>query len=176
MPDVSTSMVLAACLVAAVTDLWCYRIHNLLTIPLLFLGLAYWLGLAGGWGLAASLSGAGVGFVALFGLYLAGGMGAGDVKLMAGLGAWLGPAMISHVLLASCAVGGVYGLGLLVWNRLRPPTEDEACRKCSGSIFGRRLQGEELARLTRSPTRRRQLIPYGPVIFIGLLATLFTCT
>ena len=33
----------------------------------------------------------GVGLISLLPLYAIGGMGAGDVKLMAGVGAWLGP-------------------------------------------------------------------------------------
>ena len=38
-----------------------------------------------------SLAGMGVGLISLLPLYAIGGMGAGDVKLMAGLGAWMGP-------------------------------------------------------------------------------------
>lgn len=170
--QLATATAVLASLIAAVSDLRAYRIPNRLTIPLLFSGLAYCLLTSGWWGLAASGAGAALGFGTLVGLYLAGGMGAGDVKLMTGLGAWLGPLMISDVLLTSCLVAGVYALVLLVGKRLqRGPREDRywpGWRKC----LQPGLAGGELAELAASPGRRRRLIPFGLVIFVGLLTTL----
>ena len=85
---------------AAVWD-WQYkRIPNYLTIPTLLLGLFYHI--CFGEGLRFSLSGFAVGFGALLPVMLAGGGGAGDVKLVGSLGAWLGWRGVLIVLAVSC--------------------------------------------------------------------------
>lgn len=50
-------------------------------------------------------------------LYLMRGLGAGDVKLLAVLGALLGWPLIGKVMLVSLWLGGLYGLGVLCWSR-----------------------------------------------------------
>lgn len=47
------------------------------------------------------------------------GMGAGDFKLLAALGAWLGPAMLLPVVLAASLIGALVGLGLKAGGQLR---------------------------------------------------------
>jgi leader peptidase (prepilin peptidase)/N-methyltransferase len=47
------------------------------------------------------------------------GMGAGDFKLLAGLGAWLGPMALLPVVLAASLSGAVVGLALKFNQRLR---------------------------------------------------------
>jgi len=92
---------------AAVLDLRSRRIPNWLTFTLLLSGLCVpWLGLspAGGFGRAA------LGLTLGFGLalipYLLGAWGAGDVKLVAGVGSWLGPLALLEVF-ALAAIGGM---------------------------------------------------------------------
>src|SRR3954453_2102749 len=67
------------------------RIPNLLTFGGAAVACAFALTFHGLEGLAVALGGWGVGFVLLLPMFLLGGMGAGDVKLLACLGAWLGP-------------------------------------------------------------------------------------
>ena len=76
---------------AAIIDGRSLRVPNWLTYHFLVGGLifAFWRG--GSPLLLSSLAGAAVGLMTLLPLYSIGGMGAGDVKLMAGLGAWIGP-------------------------------------------------------------------------------------
>src|SRR5262245_16625871 len=107
------AIVLAASLVAAVTDLWKFRVLNVVTLPVLLTGLVYHT-VAGaisdaGWtaGFLNSLLGALFGFGILFAFYVMGGMGAGDVKLMAALGAWLGMLLTLYVFIASSLATGL---------------------------------------------------------------------
>lgn len=51
-------------------------------------------------------------------LYLAGGMGGGDVKLMAAVGAFAGPALALQIALATCIAGGALSLGFLTAPRV----------------------------------------------------------
>ena len=77
--------------VAVASDVRQRRIPNLLTLPALGLALLVspWLG--GTSGPIEAFAGAMLGFLILVGPYAIGGMGAGDVKALMALGAWLGP-------------------------------------------------------------------------------------
>jgi prepilin peptidase CpaA len=107
-------VVTLAVLAAAVTDIHCRTVHNALTLPLLAVGLLYNAVQFGGAGLLAGTQGALVGFAIMIGFYALGGMGAGDVKLMAAIGAWFGvPATCAVAILGGLA-GGVYALVLIL--------------------------------------------------------------
>ena len=67
------------------------RIPNYLTLSTALAGLGFQFGVHGWFGLGQGFLGLVLGFALLIGFYLKGGMGAGDVKAMAALGAWLGP-------------------------------------------------------------------------------------
>jgi len=86
---IERSVLTAALVVLAVYDLRTRRLPNWLTFPLWGAGLLV-RGLEGQ--LSTALWGTLLGFVPFFVLFALGAMGAGDVKLLAGLGAWLGPA------------------------------------------------------------------------------------
>lgn len=109
--------VLGASLAAAVWDLRCRRIPNLITLPVLFLGVAFnaW---AGGFsGAVLSLGGAAVATLPFVVLYLYAGGGAGDAKLMAAVGAWLCLAQSVIVLMAVVLMGAILGLAQAAWQR-----------------------------------------------------------
>jgi prepilin peptidase CpaA len=110
-------VVLVAALAAAVTDLRAFKIHNLLTLPLLVSGLVYHAAVGGKPGLLDSFLGMLFGFGILFLFYLLGGMGGGDVKLMAGVGAWLGAPLTFVVFVASSLAAGVYALAVVLFTR-----------------------------------------------------------
>ena len=80
--------------VATITDLRSRRIPNWLVLPFLVAGIVV-SGVSHGWhGIGQSLMGLALGGV-LFGLlYWMGGMGMGDVKLLAAIGAWIGPGQL----------------------------------------------------------------------------------
>ncbi|MFQ2203822.1 prepilin peptidase [Aeromonas hydrophila] len=91
-----------------------------LTLPLLWGGLLF--NLAGGFApLADAVIGAMTGYLVLWSLYWAfklltgkEGMGYGDFKLLAALGAWLGWQALPIVLLLSSLVGAFIGIGLIL--------------------------------------------------------------
>ena len=101
---------IAVAVVAALWDLRTRRIPNVLTFGSALLAIvvhAYTGGVsAAGW----SLVGWFVGVVFFLPIFALRGMGAGDVKLLAALGAWLGPGPIVWVALFSLVAGGVIGL------------------------------------------------------------------
>lgn len=108
-------------LAAAVIDLRTTLLPDNLTLPLLWLGLV-----ASVTGLTPvspvdAIVGAAAGYLVLWGLYhafrlLTGkeGMGYGDFKLLAALGAWVGWQGLPVVILLSSGVGALVGLGLIM--------------------------------------------------------------
>lgn len=74
-------------------------------------GLGFASSLPGGLGLWSALAGAAIGLAVMLPLYLLRAMGAGDVKLMAMAGAFLGPEDVIGAVLCSFITGGVLSLG-----------------------------------------------------------------
>jgi len=95
-------------LLAAASDLRSRRIPNWLTLPALLAALlaSPWFGAAGG--PLAAMAGATMALALLVAPYALGGVGAGDVKALMVLGAWLGPEAVLGVaawaLVAGCAL------------------------------------------------------------------------
>ncbi|KAB0580604.1 prepilin peptidase [Ideonella dechloratans] len=96
-----------------------------LTLPLLWAGLC---AAALGWTLPVtqSIAGAVVGYLSLWSVYWLfklttgkEGMGAGDFKLLAALGAWLGWQAILPIVLMASVIGAVVGIGMKLGNALR---------------------------------------------------------
>ena len=84
------------------------------TFSMLGLGLLYHGVTGGAAALGNSVQGMLVGFAILIVFYILGGMGAGDVKLMAAIGAWLGMPLTLYVFFASAVAGGIDAVGLLL--------------------------------------------------------------
>ncbi len=93
---------------------------DVITLPLLWLGLLFNLS-ATFVDLHSAVAGAVVGYLVLWGVYWAfklttgkEGMGYGDFKLLAAIGAWLGWQMLPLVILLSSLVGAVVGITLII--------------------------------------------------------------
>lgn len=97
---------------AVASDLLSRRVPNILVLLMLAFGVALHLATApsAGSALTASLGGAGVGLVILLPFYAFGGMGAGDVKLLAATGSFLGPQGALVAGICTLAAGAVLGL------------------------------------------------------------------
>lgn len=113
-------MLAATVLVAAIYDLRYRRIPNWLTLSALLFGVALNAAQFGWSGLAIALRGAGLALLIYFPMYALRGMGAGDVKLMAAVGATVGAAHWFRIFLLSSMLGALCAIPLLIFKgRLR---------------------------------------------------------
>ncbi|WP_372832149.1 prepilin peptidase [Pontibacterium sp.] len=111
--DLSTVFLLLVLVVAALIDLRRNRIPNWLTFSTLGIGLSLQLIFLGSDGFINGLSGAGVGLALLLPFFLMGGMGAGDVKLMAAVGCFIGTTPVLLATAFSLLLAGGYALLLI---------------------------------------------------------------
>lgn len=118
--EISMVMVLLLVAVAMVFDVKSHRIPNWLVFLGALLGLAYQTYSTYGIGAMASIQGLAVGLAAFMPLYLLRAMGAGDVKLMAMVGTYLGPLSTLGAVLTVFIAGGVLAMAAAVRNRALP--------------------------------------------------------
>jgi prepilin peptidase CpaA len=151
--------------IATVWDIHSRRIPNWLVLPFLLAGILVST-LIGGWsGLGHSLLGVVVASLILGLLYWLGGMGMGDVKLCAAIGAWVGP---SQLILALAIMGVAGGVMALVW-ALCGGFLKESLSGAGELIFGfgrRGLRPHPTLVLGNSQARK---MPYAPAIAIGTI-------
>src|SRR5438874_12249727 len=103
--------------VAAVIDGYKLKVPNWITFPMIVSG---WIlsTISFGWaGLGWSLLGTVVGLALLLPAYAVGGMGAGDVKLLAGVGAWVWGTTTLYAFALSAVIGGVIAVLMVVSRR-----------------------------------------------------------
>ena len=101
-------------LVAAASDIRTRRIPNWLTLPGVLAGILVNVVMAGLPGLKMSLTGLALAFGLYLVLYVLRAMGAGDVKLMAAVGAIVGPAQWFAIFIATAVAGGIFAVALMV--------------------------------------------------------------
>jgi len=174
------SLICAAMILAAIIDGWKLKVPNWLTFPLVIsgwlLGLFHdfgWLSGTGVGGIGAALAGSALGFALLFPVYAIGGMGAGDVKMQMGFGAWIGaffglPAALGIIWWAfaiAVLLGGVLAAGMIVW-RGNYKQNLQNTRDIVGDLFkGVETAAENAAQ--RKP--RMHLLPYGIPLCLGFI-------
>jgi prepilin peptidase CpaA len=153
---------------AAIIDGRSLRVPNWLTFHFLLGGwiYAWW---SGGVALLLwSMTGAVVGLLTLLPLYAIGGMGAGDVKLMAGVGAWIGPMFTGWAFLWSAVVGGLMGLAMMAWSG-ELSRHLESMRMIVREVLTVR-QPTVLSELAARRKPTMLLLPYGIPIAAGTIA------
>lgn len=112
--SVHESLAVAVALAASGFDLRSRRIPNALTLGGALAGLIASAVAAGMGGVWYSAAGWALATAMWLPLYALGGMGAGDVKLIAAIGAWLGPLAIFYTALYSAVAGAVMAAGIVV--------------------------------------------------------------
>ena len=157
-------------LVAAVIDYRRFRVPNLLTFPLCASGLVFH-GIAGGLsGLEASAQGLMLGGLLLVVFYVLGVMGAGDVKLLAGVGAWLGASNTFYIFLVAALAAGVQSITVFALQRrlgyMRAFLQVMILQLLT---LGRHVVwSEPLGEVVQRPDRRRHVMPFAVMIAVGL--------
>jgi len=98
-------------------DIRTHRIPNWLVLPFLAAGIVVSGATSGIRGVWRSLEGVGLAVAILGVLCYLRGLGLGDLKLFAAVGAWIGPGQLIYALLATAIAGGVLALGYALWHR-----------------------------------------------------------
>ena len=160
---------LTVLVLACITDLRSRRIPNWLVLPFLVGGFVLSGWLHGSEGIVRSLAGAGLAFLICSCFYWLGGLGAGDLKLCAAIGAWIGP---HQLLIAQVATGIVGGVWVLVW-AVSAGFVCDLLRSTGDLAFGWLKRGSlrDPEKTINNPLRRK--IPYAPAIALGTLFSFF---
>ena len=108
-------VLLALVTAGALTDVKTGKIPNALTYPACVFGLVLGLAKAGWGGFLDSFLGLAFAFVPFFLLYLSGGLGGGDVKLMSAVGALMGFEFTALAMVNSVFVGALIALLIVIW-------------------------------------------------------------
>ena len=177
--------VCAAMVVAAFIDWWKFKVPNWLTFPIILSG--WLLGLLnmfeavpyGGSGyIGASLAGTFLACALLLPVYAVGGMGAGDVKMTMGFGAWIGAFypfpdsmwIIFWAFAAGTIVGGFIALGMIVvrgqYLRNMQNVKEIVGTFATSSSIG------EVADKANARRPRWHRLPYGVPLCIGFVGYL----
>ena len=112
--SVHESLAVAVALAASGFDLRSRRIPNALTLGGALAGLIAAAITTGVGGVGSSASGWALATVMWLPLYALGGMGAGDVKLMAAIGAWVGPLIVFYASLYAAVAGAMVAAGMVI--------------------------------------------------------------
>jgi prepilin peptidase CpaA len=152
---------------ATIDDLWRRQISN--WIPgSAFAGGMILQTVQHGWrGAGSALAGAAAGAGVFLIFYLLGGMGGGDVKLMAGFGALLGVQLLLQAALWTAGCGGVLALAVIGTRAIR-----DLWTRYSRARAGEPAAGE----LDVAAAGRTDSIPYAPAIAAGVWLSLVAAT
>lgn len=107
-------LVTVVLIVAAVIDGFELKVPNWITFPFVISGWIYSLCAFGWQGLLWSLAGTALGMSILMLFYMIGGMGAGDVKLMGGVGAWIHCTNTWYCIIGFAVTGAVLGIAMVL--------------------------------------------------------------
>jgi len=160
-------------ILAAVIDGIELKVPNWLTFTMIISGWIYSV-VAFGWeGLWWSLLGTAIGIVLLLPAYAIGGMGAGDVKLLAGVGAWLHGTHVFYAFCLSTVFGAIIAILMVLARR--------SWKKHAGQfwmILGEIMTIRDPDQLSTIAAKRKSsmlLLPYGIPIAIGSIVYFAWC-
>lgn len=159
--------------IAAMIDVRHRRIPNWLSLTLAFSGLAQSFLPASQMSPGLAALGALIGFVLCFIPFAFGAMGGGDVKLMAGVGAWLGPWPVLGVFAVAAIIGMMIVLvQALVEGRLNRLLRNTAL--VTVNMIHVRQVGMEHTKATGQSCRSvDKPLPYAVPVFVAVLAVVF---
>jgi prepilin peptidase CpaA len=170
--EVTLAVLVPGILYASWVDFAERRVPNWLNAALLVAGLAVQSWFFGVSGLSNGVLGLLLGFGLLIVPWLMHGMGAGDVKLMAATGAWLGPWLTLLSFAAGAVIGGVAAVAMIlstgrvmhaVTNMQTIMTKMRRLDTAFGEFGGAKTFGNT-----------SQLLPYGVPLTAGTIGVLLT--
>jgi prepilin peptidase CpaA len=158
--------------VAAVIDGLKLKVPNWITYPMIFAGWIYSATCVAGYpwweGLLYSLAGTAVGLALLLPAYAIGGMGAGDVKLLAGVGAWVWSTDTLYAFAASAIIGGIIAVIMVLLKKSWFKHQTQFWMICNEILTVK--DPEKLAAIAAERKPTMMLLPYGIPIAIGSIA------
>ena len=160
--------VTATLVVAAVIDGVKLKVPNWITFPMILGGWAFGAATLGWEGLGYSLLGTAVGLGLLLPAYSVGGMGAGDVKLLAGVGAWVGSTNTFFAFCVTAIVGGAIAVAMVLYRRGWQKHQEQFW--VIVNEFTSIRDPEQLSAIAAERKSRMMLLPYGIPIALGTIA------
>jgi len=151
---------------AMITDLRSRRIPNVLTFTAVGVALVVHLVLESWVGLGIAFAGAVIAPVVLLLVHMGKGLGMGDLKLAAAVGAFLGPTLAVASMLCGAVLGGLLAIALLM--RRGQPLSEFFAVLLIGLPF---LKGRKTTAAPATPAAAITM-PYGVAIGMGSLVTL----
>jgi prepilin peptidase CpaA len=161
-------LVTVVLILAAVIDGFELKVPNWVTFPFIISGWIYSTAAFGFEGLGWSLLGTVVGLALLLPLYAIGGMGAGDVKLLAGVGAWIYGLHTVYAFAATAIVGAVLAVAMVLVRRGWKKHAAQFMVILNEILVIR--NPEQLAAIAAERKPTMLLLPYGIPIAIGTIA------
>jgi prepilin peptidase CpaA len=161
-------VVIVVSLIAAIGDARRHRIPNALTGPLLVGGLICALLIGGLSGLGTSLAATFLIALPFFILWLLGGSGAGDAKMMGAVAAWLGLRAGFETLAAVALAGGILCLGFALARRHATTTFRNMAVVGFSWLYLLKGRGMITGGLPHLPQTVSTRVPYGIAIFAGI--------
>jgi prepilin peptidase CpaA len=164
--------------VATFTDLRNRRIPNWLVVPFLLAGIVVspwrhdWNGSRPGFGwhgLGQSFEGLGLALLIYGFLFWKAGMGAGDVKLCAAIGAWIGPSQLFIAVVITAMAGGIMVLGWIAFGFLR----DQFAKACDFVLARKERDLPRKPSMAIADLLKRKM-PYAPAIAVGTVISFFS--
>ena len=106
--------------------------------------------------------------------YMLGAMGAGDVKFVAGVGAWLGTEPLLAIVILGCVIAGVYGVILAVYyGQCRETWTNFQLMLFRLMVVGKQLGAEDdmesVQSMARQSQRRHRLIPFSAMVTVAFI-------
>ncbi len=158
MSNAAFAAVAAGVLVASIVDIRSRRIPNWLTATMAGIGTGLAASGASGVSLGASVAGFALGLALMMPGHALGATGAGDVKLMAAVGAIVGPALVVSAFLFTAIAGGVLAIAIALRRRRLGAT-------LAGT--GRLIAAPGAARDEIKAAHVGSRFAYGPAIAVG---------
>jgi prepilin peptidase CpaA len=173
----------ALLLLSAIIDFWKLKVPNWLTFAMILSGWIY--GALISWGVLqtkwqdetlgyfwASLALTGVGCALLIPVYAIGGMGAGDVKMQMGYGAWIGAhygwdvgwPLVVYGFCVAVIIGGVIAACMILWRG-----DFRQNRANLAAIMHDLMNPTKAAAAAAQRKPRMHLLPYGVPLCIGYI-------